>query len=557
MIHFKELELIPEILRSLEDLGYEKPMPIQEKTIPILLNGKRDFIGLAQTGTGKTAAFGIPVLQQLDLSKRKTQALVLSPTRELCIQIAKDIESYSKYLKSVNILPVYGGASIETQIRGLKKGAHIVVATPGRMLDLIRRKQTDFSQIDTVVLDEADEMLNMGFREELDAILAETPDTKRTCLFSATMPKEIREISSRYMKDPEEITIGSKNRASDSLVHEYFLVSSSNRYQVLKRIVDFYPGIYGIVFCRTRRSTQEVADNLIQDGYNADALHGDLSQAQRDYVMQKFRRKNLNILVATDVAARGLDVNDLTHVINYELPDDTDTYIHRSGRTGRAGKTGTSLTLVGTRRRHTISHFERKIGNTFTRIKIPTGKKVCEKQLFNLIDRVEKADVNEKLIEEYLPDIYRKFEDLDREELIKHFVSLEFNRFLDYYKDARDLEISDIRQIPGTGKSKAHKKAFSTRGGDARFFINVGKTDKLTAVKLIGIIKEVTRSRNIPVGRIDILKNFSFFEVNRNDVDLLLKSFKKAFYKGRKLSVELSKKPGKKQTKKAGVIHRH
>ncbi len=551
MLNFKELEIIPEIRKSLEELGFENPMPVQEKAIPVLLNGERDFIGLAQTGTGKTAAFGIPVLQQLDMNSRKTQALVLSPTRELCIQIAKDIESYAKHMKGVNVLPVYGGASIDTQIRGLKRGAHIVVATPGRMLDLIKRKQTDFSSVKTVVLDEADEMLNMGFRDELDAILAQTPENKRTCLFSATMPKEIREISARYMKDPEEITIGEKNTASKTISHKYFIVSNSNRYQVLKRIVDFYPGIYGIVFCRTRRSTQEVADNLIQDGYNADALHGDLSQAQRDYVMQKFRRKNLNILVATDVAARGLDVNDLTHVINYELPDDPETYIHRSGRTGRAGKTGISISLVGTRRRHSISRFERKAGTKFERGRIPSGNDVCEKQLFHLIDRVEKAQVNEEMIEKYLPDIFKKFEGLERDELIKHFVSLEFNRFLDYYKDAGDLEMPDKPAAHNfeRGKNKKARGQFSPRTGEARFFINIGKTDKLTVPKLIGIIKETTRNRNIPLGRIDILKNFSFFEANQEYTDLLLRSFRKAFYKGRKLNVELSKKPGSKQVK--------
>ncbi len=550
MIQFNELEIAPEIIKGLDDLGFEVPMPIQEKVIPILLNETKDLIGLAQTGTGKTAAFGIPILQQLDLQKRKTQALVLSPTRELCIQIARDLESYAKYMRGASILPVYGGASIETQIRGLKKGAHIVVATPGRMLDLIRRKQTDFSQVKTVILDEADEMLNMGFRDELDGILAETPDTKRTGLFSATMPKEIRDISSRYMHDPDEVTIKSKNRASDTLEHQFFVVSNSSRYQVLKRIVDFYPGIYGIVFCRTRRSTQEVADNLIQDGYNADALHGDLSQAQRDYVMQKFRRKNLTILVATDVAARGLDVTDLTHVIHYELPDDTETYIHRSGRTGRAGKAGISITLVATRRRHAIKSFERKIGNTFTRVKVPTGKEVCRNQLFNLIDRVEKAEVNEPLIEEYLPGIYQKFETLSREDLIKHFVSLEFNRFLDYYKGAGDLEITESAHQLSRSRTKGAKgrKPFhGSKNGDARFFINIGKTDKLTVPKLIGIIKEVTRSRNIPIGKIDILKNFSFFEVKKDAIDLLLKSFRKAYYKGRKLNVELTKKPGKKQ----------
>ena len=556
MLNFKELEIIPEIRESLEDLGFENPMPVQEQAIPILLNGDKDFIGLAQTGTGKTAAFGIPILQHIDLQSNKTQALILSPTRELCIQIARDIESFAKHMKGVKVLPVYGGSSIETQIRGLKRGAHVVVATPGRMLDLIRRKQTNFSTVKIAVLDEADEMLNMGFRDELDGILAETPDTKRTWLFSATMPREIKDISSRYMHDPQEITIGTRNTASKNITHMYFVVSNSSRYQILKRIVDYYPGVYGIVFCRTRRSTQEVADNLIQDGYNADALHGDLSQAQRDYVMQKFRRKNLNILVATDVAARGLDVNDLTHVINYELPDEPEIYIHRSGRTGRAMKSGISISLVGPKRRHSISRFEKKAGTRFERGKVPTGNDVCEKQLFDLIDRVEKAEVNEELIEKYLPDIYKKFEGLERDELIKHFVSLEFNRFLNYYKDARDLEIKDSSSFSAAkGKAKGRGGSFApTRKGDARFFINIGKTDKLTVPKLIGILKEVTRNRNIPIGKIDILKNFSFFEVKQEHTDLLLRSFKKAFYKGRKLNVELSKKPGTKPGKKVRTV---
>jgi ATP-dependent RNA helicase DeaD len=538
MSSFEEMGVDPDIVKGLVALGYEKPMPVQEMAIPVLLGSDKDLIGLAQTGTGKTAAFGIPILQAVEISKKYTHALILSPTRELCMQIASDLVDYSKYKKGLNILAVYGGSSIDTQIRGLKRGAHIVVATPGRMLDLIRRKQTDFSNIKTVVLDEADEMLNMGFREELNAILAETPETKRTCLFSATMPKEISGMARKYMKDPEEITAGTKNKGSEDVNHIYYMVSNKDRYKALKRIADMNPEINGIVFCRTRNNTQEVADLLIQDGYSADALHGDLSQAQRDYVMQKFRRKNLRMLVATDVAARGIDVSDLTHIINYELPDDPETYIHRSGRTGRAGKKGISVALVGPRKRHSIRHIENKLGKQFERAIIPTGKQVCERQLFHLIDRVNKVDVNEALIGEYLPDVFKKFEDLDREGIIKHFVSLEFNRFLDYYQEASDI----ISPEEGGRNKISTRQSHAARPGDVRLFINLGKMDKLTVPGLIGLINDATRKKNIPIGKIDLLKNFSFFEVNEGHVDLLISSFKKVHYKGRKVNIEVSDK---------------
>ncbi len=538
MNKFEEMGVDPKIVRGLVELGYEKPMPVQELTIPILLEKNRDLLALAQTGTGKTAAFGIPVLQKVDTSKKISQALILSPTRELCMQIAGDLTDYSKYLKGLNVLAVYGGASIDTQIRGLKRGAHVVVATPGRMLDLIRRKQTDFSQIETVVLDEADEMLNMGFRDELDAILAETPKDKRTCLFSATMPREISGMAAKYMDNPEEITVGTKNTGAENVSHVYYMVSSKDRYKALKRIADMNPDINGIVFCRTRKNTQEVADLLIQDGYSADALHGDLSQAQRDYVMQKFRRKNLRMLVATDVAARGIDVSDLTHIINYELPDDPETYIHRSGRTGRAGKVGVSVALVGPKRRHSIRHIENKLGKKFERAVIPTGKQVCERQLFHLVDRVDKVEVNEELIGSYLPAVFKKLEDLDRESIIKHFVSLEFNRFLEYYEDAGDIMAPEENVRNKRNRDRSHP----SRDGDVRLFINLGKMDKLTVPGLIGLINDATRRKNIPIGKIDLLKNFSFFEVNETHVDLLLKSFKRVHYKGRKVNIEISDK---------------
>lgn len=542
MNKFEEMGIDPIIVKGLVDLGYENPMPIQEEAIPILLNTNKDLLALAQTGTGKTAAFGIPILQNVDISKKQTQALILSPTRELCMQIAVDLADYSKYMRGLNVLAVYGGSSIDTQIRGLKRGAHVVVATPGRMLDLIRRKQTNFSSVTTVVLDEADEMLNMGFRDELNGILAETPDNKKTCLFSATMPKEISGLARKYMNDPEEITVGTKNKGADNVSHVYYMVSNKDRYKALKRIADINPDINGIVFCRTRNNTQEVAELLIQDGYSADSLHGDLSQAQRDYVMQKFRRKNLRMLVATDVAARGIDVSDLTHIINYELPDDPETYIHRSGRTGRAGKKGISIALVGPRKRHSIKQIENKLGKQFTRATIPTGKEVCERQLLHLVDRVNNVEVNEALIGEYLPDVFKKLENLDRESVIKHFVSLEFNRFLDYYRDSSDLvapeENGRNRNGTGTGRSPGH----ASRPGDVRLFINLGKMDKLTVPGLIGLINDATRRKNIPIGKIDLLKNFSFFEVNEGHVDLLITSFKKVHYKGRKVNIEVSDK---------------
>jgi len=423
MITFKETGLNQDILKALDELGFENPTPIQEKTIPHLLSEEQDLIGFAQTGTGKTAAFGLPVIQKIDTDSKKTQAIILSPTRELCVQIAKDLDNYSKYTKGLSVAAVYGGASIDQQVRSLNKGAQIVVGTPGRTLDLIKRKKLKLSTVRFLILDEADEMLTMGFKDDLDAILEGTPDDKQTLLFSATMPKEIAAIAKKYMKDAIEISAGKKNIGAENVNHVYYMVNARDRYLALKRIADINPKIYGIVFCRTRRETKEVAEKLMADGYNADALHGDLSQAQRDYVMNRFRVKNLQLLVATDVAARGLDVTDLSHIINYNLPDDLEVYIHRSGRTGRAGKKGVCLTIIHSRETGKIKMIQKKVGKPFEHAPVPSGKEICGKQLYNLIDKIEKIEVDNSQIDQFLPEIYKKLEWLSREDLIKHFVS--------------------------------------------------------------------------------------------------------------------------------------
>jgi len=541
MTTFAELGLHPELLKIIDELGFEHPTPIQDKIIPIILDSRKDLIGLAQTGTGKTAAFGLPIIQQSDSTFKEVQSLVLCPTRELCMQVANDLKTYSKYVKNYRVTSVYGGASIEPQINAIKKGCQIIVGTPGRTLDLIKRKVLKIKNIRWLVLDEADEMLNMGFKDELDAILAQTPKEKETLLFSATMPKEIRQIAEKYMNEPEEILAGKKNIGAENVRHEFYSVQAKDRYEVLKRIADLNPKIYSIVFCRTRRETKEVADKLIADGYNADALHGDLSQAQRDSVMKRFRIKHLQILVATDVAARGLDVNDLTHVINYNLPDELEIYIHRSGRTGRAGKSGISISICHSREVNKIRKLEELSGKKFTKQLVPGGKEICEKQLFNLIDKVEKIEVNESQIEQYLPVIYKKLDWLSREDLIKHFVSVEFNRFLAYYKGARDLNVSSKPQKEPIRKGKA--KGFS------RFFISVGSKSNLTVPRLIGLINDTTQKRNIEIGKIDIMKKFSFFEVDSNYEKEILKAFSNAKYEGGKVSVELSK-PDTKSTSK-------
>ena len=529
---FKETGLLEDILRATSELGFEEPTPIQEKIIPLILNSDDDLIALAQTGTGKTAAFGLPLIQLTDMESERIQTIVLCPTRELCMQITSDLTKYSKYSEGFEVVPVYGGADIRNQIKALKDGCQVVVGTPGRVMDLINRKVLKLAHIRYLVLDEADEMLNMGFKEDLDVILAETPAHKRTFLFSATMPGEIAAIARKYMDKPKEISVGSRNQGAENVRHEYYTVHARDRYLALKRIVDIYPNIYGIVFCRTRQITKEVADKLMTDGYNADALHGDLSQAQRDHVMNRFRLKQLQLLVATDVAARGLDVNDLTHIINYDLPDDNEIYIHRTGRTARAGKSGIAISIIHTREVRKIKDIERMTGKRFEAKKVPTGVEICEKQLFNLVDKVENIEVDDAQIEQFLPVIYKKLSWLSREELIKHFVSVEFNRFLAYYKNTPDLSHEE-------GRDDYQKKP--GKGSYSRFHINLGLSQGLNPPRLIGLINEQTRNRNIPVGKIDLLKNFSFFEVEKRYEDEVLRSFKKATFEGIKVHIELSR----------------
>jgi len=535
---FEETGINPQIIKAVSELGFEKPTPIQELTIPYLLEKKKDLVALAQTGTGKTAAFGLPILNQIDLDSGKTQALILSPTRELCVQISNDIKNYSKYLKNIRIGTVYGGASADKQIAELNKGCQIVVGTPGRVLDLKKRKKLKVNHINYLVLDEADEMLDMGFKDDLDAILESTPEEKQTLLFSATMPKEISKIAKKYMNDADEISVGEKNTGAENVNHQYYLTKAKDRFKALKRILDSHPNIYSIVFCRTRRDTKEVADKLIENGYNAEALHGDLSQAQRDYVMNRFRIKHMQILVATDVAARGLDVNDLTHVINYNVPEEPKIYIHRSGRTGRAGKTGTSISLIHSRELFRLRDIEKKLGKKIVRKSIPGGKEICERQLFNLIDKVEKIEVEDEQIGPFMDVIYKKLSWLSREELINHFVSVEFNRFLSYYKGAPDLNINE--DVSERREGKKNRKS-RDRGDFSRFFINLGSKKKLSPAKLIGLINDQTQMRDINIGKIDILDSFSFFEVESKYEEDILNGFADCKYKGMNISVELSK----------------
>ncbi len=555
MKSFNELGIEKNIIKALESLGFENPMPVQEEVIPKLLeDNPKDIIALAQTGTGKTAAFGIPLIQNSNEKAGKVKYLILSPTRELCLQIADDLRDYSKYKEKVKIAAVFGGSSIEKQIKELKKGVHIVSATPGRLVDLINRRKVDLSQVETVVLDEADEMLNMGFRDELDAIIDQTPKERNTLLFSATMPKEVYAISKKYMKKPIEITIGKKNVGAVNVSHQAYFVHAKDRYLALKRIVDFYPEIYGLVFCRTRRETQEVADKLIKDGYNADSLHGDLSQAQRDTVMSKFRIKHLKLLVATDVAARGLDVENLTHVINYNLPDELEIYTHRSGRTGRAGKLGTSIIIANLREKNKIGLIEKQLGKKFEILSVPSGKEVCEKQLFHLIDRMEKVEVDHTQIDSFLPEIKKKLEWLDRDELIKKFVSVEFNRFLDYYRNTPDLNDPERNRKSKTGSRNSENLT--------RFFLNLGKTDNIKPTSVIGMIKDYSGIKDIEIGEIDILQNFSFFETDSAYDEDLLKGFTGKKLKSRKIILEIAsakvkdKKKPRRNTKSFGSSRR-
>ncbi len=529
---FNETGLNNELLRAVTRLGFEKPTPIQEKIIPAILNSSRDIIGLAQTGTGKTAGFGLPLIQNINIDDRSVQSLILCPTRELCMQITEDINSFASFTRGLSVLAVYGGANIAPQIQSLKKGAHIVVGTPGRTLDLIRRNILKINNISWLILDEADEMLNMGFKEDLNAILESTPDDKQTLLFSATMPADVRRIAENYMKKPLEITAGKKNTGAENVEHHYYVVKAADRYAALKRIADINPRIYGIVFCRTRNETKDVADQLIQDGYNADALHGELSQAQRDHVMQRFRNKTLQLLIATDVAARGIDINELTHIINYNLPDDPEVYLHRSGRTGRAGKSGISISITHSREGRRIKELENLIGKKFLHKMIPGGREICEKRMFNLIDKVENVQVDESKIESFMPDIYKNLEWLDREELIKHFVSVEFNRFLEYYKNAPDLNITPDKG-PAENKKRSGKTDF------ANIYINIGSKRGMNPSNLIALVNEAMRKRDIAIGKIDIQRNFSFFEIDRDYDHKLLNAFDRAIYEDQPVVVEI------------------
>lgn len=542
---FEELGVSPEIRKAIEELGYENPMPVQEEVIPYLLGNGNDVVALAQTGTGKTAAFGLPLIQKIDVKNCVPQALVLCPTRELCLQIAGDLTDYSKYITDLKILPVYGGSSIDSQIRSLKRGVHIIVATPGRLIDLMERKVAQLATIRDVVMDEADEMLNMGFTDSINAILENIPQDRNTLMFSATMSPEIARIAKTYLHEAKEITVGTKNEGSKNVNHVAYIVHAKDKYLALKRVVDFYPQIYGIVFCRTRKETQEIADKLIQDGYNADSLHGELSQAQRDLVMQKFRQRHLQLLVATDVAARGLDVNDLTHVINYGLPDDTESYTHRSGRTGRAGKTGISIAIINLREKGRMKEIEHIIKKKFEVSVLPSGQEICQQQLIKVIDDIEKVKVNEEEIETFLPGIYRKLDWLDKEDLIKRVVSLEFNRFLDYYKNAPEIEQpkanekkSEAKESRKGDKEKVGRKA---EKGYTRLFLNLGKTDGFYTNQIIDLVNRNLRKERIQIGRIDLMQNFSFFEVIQEQAPQVLKALNKVVLSGgRKVCVEIA-----------------
>ena len=544
---FEELGVCEEIRKAIEEMGFVQPMPVQEEVIPYLLGNRNDVIALAQTGTGKTAAFGIPVLQRIaemprpqlgEIGRGLPHALVLAPTRELCLQIADDLRDFAKYLDGIHIEAVYGGASIEQQIRALRKGVQIIVATPGRLIDLMKRGVAKLDDVYNVVLDEADEMLNMGFSESIDAILEGVPEDRNTLLFSATMSKEIERIAKGYLHDYKEIVVGSRNEGAEHVNHIYYMVNAKDKYLALKRLVDFYPRIFAIIFCRTKLETQEVADKLIKDGYNAESLHGDLSQQQRDLTMQKFRQHTVQLLVATDVAARGLDVDDLTHVINYGLPDDIENYTHRSGRTGRAGKKGTSLSIVHVREKHKIRNIEKEIGKLFEQGTIPSAEEICKKQLYKVMDQIVKADVDEEQIAPFMQDISRYFEYIDKDDIIKKIVSMEFGKFLAYYADAPEIEpVSSSRKEErgrrNENSSKGRgKKATATSEGYTKLFINLGKKDGFYPGELMQFLNKHVRG-HVEVGHIDLLQTMSYFEVPEEDAARVMKYVDGQNYKGR------------------------
>ena len=543
MKNFSDIKLNENIAKSLDELGFISPTPIQSKTIPLLLDTKQDLIGAAQTGTGKTAAFGIPSIHLTDISDKSVQTLILCPTRELCIQITKDLKKYSKYVKGIQIVPVYGGASMETQIRALKKGSQIVVGTPGRTKDMIKRKKLSLISIDRVVLDEADEMLSMGFKEDLDFILSKATAGVQKLLFSATMPKKVTSIIKNYMKNPVTIAVDPVNTAATNVLHQYHVVQAKDRYETVKRIADINPNIYGIVFCRTRRETKVVSNRLMVDGYNADALHGDLSQSQRDEVMNRFRKSQLQLLVATDVAARGLDVNNLSHIINYNLPDDPEIYTHRSGRTGRAGRTGISIAIVHSRELRRLKDIEKISGVTFSKELVPTGEDICKKQLYALIDKIKNIEVDNEKIEPFLSSIHKKLDGLDRDQLIKQFVYAEFSRFISYYKNARDVNVFSAKK---SSRSRTDRKSRgrdnSSKNNFTRFHINIGTKHRLNPLKLISLINESLNSDIHEIGKIEILKTFSFFEIDSIVSQELLETLNETKFNNVKVKVDISKR---------------
>ncbi len=547
---FEELGVCEQIRRAISEMGYEQPMPVQQEVIPYLLGVGNDVIALAQTGTGKTAAYGLPVLQKVNPNSRATQAVILSPTRELCLQIAGDLKEYARYIDNLHVLAVYGGSSIESQIRTLKRGAQVIVATPGRLIDLMHRGVAQLDNVENVVLDEADEMLNMGFTESIDEILAGVPKERNTLLFSATMGKEIERIAKSYLHDYKEIVVGSRNEGAENVNHIYYLVHAKDKYAALKRVVDYYPRIYGIIFCRTRLETQEVADHLIRDGYSAEALHGDLSQAQRDLTMQKFRQHRTQLLVATDVAARGLDVDELTHVINYGLPDDVENYTHRSGRTGRAGKRGTSISIIHLREKGKVRIIEKVIGKKFEKGTLPEPQEICTKQLYKVMDELERIEVNDTEIAPFLPEVFRKLDWLTKEDLIKRIVSREFGHFLRYYADAPVIEQPaerGARGEAGEGKGERRRKRsdepHKAEEGYTRLFINLGKRDNFYAREIINLVNRYVQGTKIEIGRIDLTTNCSFFEVPTEDASLVLSKMKRAKVGDRKVVVDNADRP--------------
>ena len=527
-----------DIRRAISELGFEHPMPVQEEVIPYLLGHGNDVIALAQTGTGKTAAFGIPLLQKINPDNKATQALILSPTRELCLQIADDLNDFAHYMQGIHIAPVYGGSSIEAQIRVLKKGVQIIVATPGRLIDLMNRGVARLDQVNNVVLDEADEMLNMGFSESINAIFEGVPADRNTLLFSATMSREIEKIAKSYLHDYKEIVVGSRNEGAENVNHIYYMVHSKDKYLALKRVVDYHPRIFAIIFCRTKIETQEIADKLIKDGYNAEALHGDLSQQQRDLTMQKFRQHTVQLLVATDVAARGLDVDDLTHVINYGLPDDIENYTHRSGRTGRAGKKGTSISIIHTREKTKVRNIEREIGKKFIDGTLPSAEEICKKQLYKVMDDIMKTDVDDEQIGPYMTEINRQFEYIDKEDILKKMVTITFGRFLNYYKNAPEIEKPSSKRTPegkGTkGKVSNGRRKHETEAGFQRLFINIGKADGFYPGEIMQYLNRHIKGRQ-EVGHIDLLEKFCYIEVPQDDAPKVMRALNGTYYKGREV----------------------